>query len=174
MAMQADELAVRRALKEALEVWPGRVPNVTIYFNALSDLPQPAVLEGVAQLMREWHYAHRPVPGDFRKRAQECVQAKPALREGDDGYLRDAAGRHVVMDEMATREVYRRQLNHVPSGWTDEAMADREALREYYRRRAVEPPAEWTERVMGSLRAATTMPLGDENGMGSGIMSRED
>jgi hypothetical protein len=137
-----EELEVRRALKRALSVWPGR-PDFDVYFSALERFDAEVAKTAVHELVCEWTYAQRPLPGDFRRRAVELASKRQVeTRDGGDGYLRGADGRHIVMDEMATREAYRREFNHVPAGWSDEAMAEREALRNYYRHLSEKPMPE--------------------------------
>lgn len=153
----SEEVAVRQAFKRTLSVWPGRA-DVDVYFDAVRDLEARAVLAGVSELVRDWHYAQRPLPGDFRRRAKESGSAGGELGAGEDGYLRGPDGRHVAMDEMATREAYRREFGYVPPGWTDEALAEREAVLAYYRAHAAKPNAERMRVLVDSLKRIKRMP----------------
>lgn len=157
MHSQTDELAVRRALKQTLGVWPGRLPDLNVYYDALADVAAATAETAVRQVVSEWRYSQRPLPGDFRRRALELHRPTDGLSAGEDGYLRGADGRHVVMDEMATREAYRREFNHIPPGWTDEALAAREAVRVRYAADADKPMAVRMRTLLDNLKRINRM-----------------
>lgn len=115
--MSPNEVGIRKAVAKLAATYSGWTPARTEAFvEALADLWVEDVERGVTATLREWKSKDAPAPGfvrqlalEQRSRKSNAPQREPKrgpvawhearlpMSDGEDGYLRDAGGRRVML-----------------------------------------------------------------------------